>query len=252
MENWFGNIMTEPFQAFSISHIIMLGLYILGIILFISFFQQIKNHKGINEVLRWSLFTLLLLSEISYQTWAVVNGVWNTVEHLPLHLCGIASILGMLALMTKNQKLVQITFFIGIIPAMLALVTPELPHAFPHYRFMKFFIHHMIISWTGIYLVSIYMNRRVTFKHVLETFGYLNVYALLMAAVNGALGSNYLYLNQTPEATTPLSFFGSGFIYFINLEIAACFLFTLQWSVYRAITNKKSNLEIQHEWNYEK
>ncbi len=35
----------------------------------------------------------------------------------------------------------------------MALITPELPYDYPHFRYWKFFIHHIVISWSSIFLV---------------------------------------------------------------------------------------------------
>lgn len=174
----------------------MLILYFIGLVILLLTYKGIRASPSTYNFIRWTLFGLLVLSELSYQVWAAVNGIWNLRDHMPLHLCGIAGITGAIALATHNKMLITITFFIGFIPAFLALVTPELPYDYPHFRFWKSFIHHMTISWAGIFPV-VTSSVKITFKSTLEAYGYLLLYAAVVGFfINPVLDSNYLYLSH--------------------------------------------------------
>ncbi|GAB3062891.1 YwaF family protein [Virgibacillus ainsalahensis] len=233
MREWFTSLDGVPFEAFGTNHVIMLIIYITGIILLLTTYKKIISNQLMYNAVRWILFGLLVLSEVSYQTWTAVNGIWSLAEHTPMHLCGIAGITGAIALVTHNKKLIIITFFIGFIPAFLALVTPELPYDFPHFRFWKFFVHHIAISWTGIFLV-VTSNVKITFKSMLESYGYLIMYAAIIGfIINPWLDANYLYLSATPEASTPLDLLGSGIGYYINLCLLGLIVFTALYGLYK-------------------
>ncbi|MFB4170136.1 TIGR02206 family membrane protein [Virgibacillus sp. JSM 102003] len=239
MGNWL-SLGGEPFITFGISHIVMLLIYLLGIMLFIIFLKKILSNTYLYNTIRWFLFILLIFSEVSYQTWTALTGIWSLQEHTPLHLCGVAGITGAIALVTHNRKLIQVTFFIGLIPAFLALVTPELPYDFPHYRFWKFFVHHTAISWTSIFLVAT-SSLKINFKSLLEVYGYLLLYAIIIGFfINPFLNSNYLYLSHTPTASTPLDMLGSGIWYYINLCVLAFIAFFVQLQIYKLLKREKS------------
>lgn len=230
----------EPFTAFGSSHLTALLVYFLGAAILLLFPKKILNHSSVYNTIRWSFFSLLVLSEVSYQTYTALNGIWSLGEHMFLHLCGVAGITGAIALVNHNKLLIQITFFIGLIPSFLALVTPELPYDFPHYRYLKFFIHHITISWTSIFLV-VSNNVTITFQSFLKTYGYLLTYAAVIGfLVNPLLDSNYLYLSHTPTASTPLDLLGSGIWYYVNLCILAFIVFLVQYLVFRLITRHKN------------
>lgn len=232
MGNWLG-LGGEPFIAFGTSHLIMLVIYFLGLLFFLIFINRVIANSKLYNTLRWTLFSLLVLSELSYQTWTFVHGIWSMRDHMPVHLCGIAGITGAIALVNRNRKLIKITFFIGLVPAFLALVTPELPYDFPHYRFLKFFVHHMSISWVAIFLV-VTSSIKISLKSMLETYGYLLVFAAIVGVfVNPLLASNYFYLSHTPSASTPLDMLGSGIWYYINLCLLALVVFYIQQQVYK-------------------
>ncbi|WP_200411702.1 YwaF family protein [Virgibacillus salexigens] len=227
---------TPPFNQFGISHVIILVIYIVAFVLIIALSHHQHTQKFFVQLTHWLLFTILILSEISYQWWTLTTGIWNLQEHIPLHLCGIASITGAIALATKSQKLSYITFYIGFIPALLALITPELPYDFPHFRYWKFFIHHMAISLTSIFLL-LFIVQSITFRSVLETYGYLLAYAIFIGfIINPLFQSNYLYLSSTPTAKTPLDLLGDGWLYYLSLCILAFLVFVVCYMViYRRI-----------------
>ncbi|MFC4559619.1 TIGR02206 family membrane protein [Virgibacillus kekensis] len=238
MGNWL-ELGGDPFITFGTSHLTMLMIYFLGLLLFFIFLKKIRSKRTPFTIIRWTLFSLLILSEVSYQTWTGVTGIWSLRDHMPLHLCGVAGITGAITLATYNKRLVQISFFIGLIPAFLAVVTPELPYDYPHFRFWKFFVHHIAISWTGIFLVST-SSAKITLKSMLETYGYLLVYAFIIGVfINPCLESNYLYLSHTPTASTPLDMLGNGFWYYFNLCVLGLVVFTAQQQIYRLFANFK-------------
>ncbi|PAV28180.1 TIGR02206 family membrane protein [Virgibacillus profundi] len=225
MSDWFNEQHGDPFIAFGTSHMTMLVIYFVGLMLLLLTYKKIKNNNGLYNILRWLLFAILVLSEISYQIYTITNGIWSLREHIPLHLCGIASITGAIALVTHNKALINLTFFIGFIPAFAALVTPELPYDFPHFRFWKFFLHHTAISWVSIFLL-LTSSVKVTLKSTLRAYGLLLIYAAFIGfVVNPWLGSNYLYLSATPTASTPLDLLGNGIWYYVNLCLLGLVVF---------------------------
>lgn len=238
MNNWFGATSTSVFEPFSTSHWLMLTLAAAGLILLMLTKKPLQNSPESFQWLRWTLFTLLFVSEVSYQLWTVTNGVWSFSGHVPLHLCGVASITAMIGLLTMKRIWIQISFFIGIVPAFLALITPDLPYDYGHYRFWKFFIHHSAIPWACLFLALVKPSA-ITLRSVAGVYGLLIVYAMFIGfIVNPLTDANYLYLKQTPTADTLLSFFGSGIWYYINLCITAFVLFAGQYGVWRLIHDR--------------
>ncbi|UOQ95036.1 TIGR02206 family membrane protein [Halobacillus shinanisalinarum] len=233
MKQWFGPWIDQPFHAFGTAHLFMLVVFSLGMCALWLFSSQIKKETRTHHVIRWALFALLFTCEASYQIWTVVHQVFSPAEHLPLHLCGIASLFAMIGLLTYNKKLIQINFFIGIAPALLALITPDIPHGYEHFRFWKFFIHHMAIPWASLFLVvttNVSINRQI----MLETYGYLVLYSITVGFVNKLIGSNYLYLSGPPAASTPLDYLGEGVWYYLHLSLLALLVFSFMLCLYRA------------------
>ncbi|SEH46448.1 conserved hypothetical integral membrane protein TIGR02206 [Halobacillus karajensis] len=237
METWFSEYIEQSFITFGTSHTMMLVLYCIVSIGILWMHRQWKNQKFLQNLVRFILLFLLIGSEISYQIWTLIHGLWMEGSHLPLHLCGVASLLGCISLLTYHSKLIKITFFIGILPAAIALITPDLSHGYQHFRFWKFFIHHMAISWTSLFLIAS-TNVRITGKDLLETFFYLILYSLFIFLFNTFFQTNYLYLNGPPVVGTPLDWMGEGFIYYIRLGVTTFFLFSFMYFLYKFFYKK--------------
>ncbi|QTN00919.1 TIGR02206 family membrane protein [Sediminibacillus dalangtanensis] len=237
MGTWFDVSSTDMFQPFSTSHLLMLAAYACGVLVMIILRKKLQQ-KHAHAIIRWLLFLLLLSSELSYQGWAIHHGVWRFPDHMPLHLCGIASITAMLALIFQNKPFIRLTYFLAVVPAMLALITPDLPYGPEHFRFWKFFLHHIAISWSGIFLV-LSIPIRITLASMLRAFLFLVSYALVVGMlINPLAGANYLYLAR-PAADTLLNHFGSGIMYYINLIVAAFVAFILLYGIAKSFPENK-------------
>ena len=246
MDQWFGATSVYPFQAFSASHWIMLAIALAGLVSLLLLKNQLRDSSDNFHWLRWTLFFLLLFSEISYQLWAFTSGVWSFNGHVPLHLCGIASITAMIGLLTYNKIWIQISFFIGILPAFLALITPELPYDYQHYRFWKFFVHHTSIPWACLFLALI-KPKSITLRSVFIVYLLLVLYAIIIGfLINPLTDSNYLYLSQLPDAATPLNFFGKGYWYYLNLGATALAIFLLQYILWQKLIIKQNKKAVRN------
>ncbi|HLR07748.1 MAG TPA: TIGR02206 family membrane protein [Bacillota bacterium] len=238
MQQWLSDASGAPFVWLGTSHIIVLTIYILGVGVLFSQHKRITANESLLQTLRWGLFGILVFSEIIYHIWAMANGVWNAAEFLPLHLCGIAGICCAIALVTSNQTIVEIVYFIGFFPAFLAVATPELIYDFPHFRFWKFFIHHCAISW-GSFFVVITSPITITWKSMLNVYIMLLAYAAVVGFfINPLLDANYLFLDQATSAQTPLNLLGDGFWYYVNLGLLALVVFIGLWRWHKIIKGK--------------
>jgi hypothetical integral membrane protein (TIGR02206 family) len=128
--------------------------------------------------------------------------------------------------MRKSQKAFHLLFFIGLLPAILSMVTPDIIYQFPHYRFLKYFLHHSAIPLAVMYFI-LFEGYRVPRKAVITSFITLNIIAVPIFILNQWLDTNFFFLASPSESTTLLSFFGSGVMYYINLEIVGIIVFII-------------------------
>lgn len=237
MDSWFGATSTYGFTLFATSHLIALTIAFVGFVALLAVKKLLTENLRFFQWLRWSLFSLLFFSEVTYQYWALSNGVWRFDNQMPLHLCGIASLVAMIGLVTMRPLWIRLSFYLGVFPAFLALVTPELPYDFQHFRFWKFFIHHIAISWACLFL-ALSRPTLITLRSVFTTYGLLLIYAAVIGfLINPWSDANFLFLTQRPTTTSPLDFFGQGVWYYINLCLITLGLFTLQYFLFRKFVN---------------
>ncbi len=139
MQNWLGTGITERFIAFSMSHMVVLGTFLLSIILMYSFRHKIRQKSRSRLISRWTLALLLLVCELALNIWYVVQGVFQPKDTLPLELCSISLYLCIVMLIFRSHFIFQIAYFTGIGGAIQAMLTPVLAYPFPHLRFILFF-----------------------------------------------------------------------------------------------------------------
>lgn len=126
-------------------------------------------------------------------------------RYLPLHICGVALFVVVLALLRRNQTLYEIGYFWGLVGTLNAVLTPQLEAGFPHYRFFQYFIVH-----SGIVVSMLFatwgMRMRPTLKGLLRAFLLANLHMVVMVCVNLLLKSNYMYICEPPDTKSPFFF----------------------------------------------
>lgn len=215
----------QGFELFSMVHIGTLVLFFTASWALVYF--RIKR-KFYQQMIKWSLFILLGACEVSLHLWLILTNQWD-VSDLPLQLCSLSTFLAMYLFLKKNNRVFYLLYFFGILPPILSMVTPEIVYTFPHFRYIKYFLHHSVIPLSALYFIF-YEGYRVPKKAILFSFLTLNIIAVPIFFLNLLLGTNFFYLASPTEAKTILSFFGSGIMYYINLEIAALIVLFITYS----------------------
>jgi len=145
---------------------------------------------------------------------------------LPGHLCDLASIIGGIALLTRNPLLCELLYFWGLAGTMQGLLTPALQVDFPHVRFFMFFAVHVGVVVAALYVV---FGVRVIPRSgaVLRATGLLAVYGLVAGIANALLGTNYGFLCEKPFAGSMADYLGPWPWYIGSMGLAALVFFTL-------------------------
>ncbi|GEL76788.1 YwaF family protein [Tenuibacillus multivorans] len=235
MESLFGfNIEKYPFELFSFSHFLMIVILLIMAVLMYVFRQSFKEKKTVKYI----LIAVLITSAVSYQLWFLLNGQWDIKINLPLQLCSISLYLCTFMLLSKSYRLFEITFFVSMSGAFLAIVTPELFFGFPHFRFFQFFIAHMVIVLSCLYMLWV-EEFRPTFMSVIRSFIVLNVIAVFVFIINKLIGSNYMFLVEKPSNTSIIDYLGPYPWYILSLEAVAFALFILIYLVIYLLRKNK-------------
>lgn len=201
----------DTFILFGTQHFITLALGTLSCILFIllSFFLRKEN---IAKAL--ALITLVIkVAELSYR----YNYFGEKIsELLPLHLCNIVLILSII-MMFFNSKIIFQPVYFWSLGAIFAVITPEIPYDLKNFASISFFVTHFFIIFSTFFGL-IHFKFRVTKSGAIGSFILLNIIAFILFFVNKKLGTNYLFVNRPPAATSLIDILGPWPYYILSVE----------------------------------
>lgn len=202
----------ETFTLFSTEHFWFIGGGFLGILALTMVSAFLPKYK----FAQFSAIVILLikLAELSYRHIYVGESIYSL---LPLHMCNLTLIIAILTMLTKSQKLFQLTYF-WCLGALFAVITPDIKYSFPHPLTLSFYITHFYLLFAAIYGI-LFFNFKPTFKGWVNSFITLNIFAFIIFFINKKLGTNYLYVNRIPNFSSPLDYFGQWPYYIIVVEI---------------------------------
>jgi hypothetical integral membrane protein (TIGR02206 family) len=227
----------EAFTAFSIEHWIAIMVFIaLGSLLYL-FRTTIASKPSLQKTVRWGLLAALSLPEASLHIWYASTGIWDPATSLPLELCSLTLFLSIAILLTDERRLYPLVYFAGIGGALQAIFTPNLGYPFPHFRFFHFFIVHIAIILTALYMTWV-RGYRPTWKSIAGTMVFLNVSAVVVGLVNLAVGSNYMFLMRKPDTASLLDLLGPHPVYILVEELIALALFILMYIAFFVIPDR--------------
>ncbi len=215
--------MAPPFRLFDDAHLVSLVLVAVLAALLLSLLPRASAsaRRGVRLALAGLLALGVLLEPVG-----AARGGWLDRQLLPLHLCDVAVMLSIWALVTLDLRAVEPLYFLSFSGTLPALITPELPVGFPSFRFIIYFVPHGLVILAVLVLVC--ALRRVPRAGAwLRMFLWLNLYAAFIGVVNWSLGTNFLYLARKPSGPTPFDWFGPWPWYILTLEAAFCSVFFL-------------------------
>lgn len=202
----------ETFTLFSTEHFWFIGGGFLGILALTMVSAFLPKYK----FAQFSAIVILLIkiAELSYRHIYVGEPIYSL---LPLHMCNLTLIIAILTMLTKSQKLFQLTYF-WCLGALFAVITPDIKYSFPHPLTLSFYITHFYLLFAAIYGI-LFFNFKPTFKGWVNSFITLNIFAFIIFFINKKLGTNYLYVNRIPNFSSPLDYFGQWPYYIIVVEV---------------------------------
>jgi len=210
------NFQGPAFEYSGTTHLAALGALVL-LNLFLLLFKNAGD--GPKAGIRQLLALILIVNEIAWHYWNYIYGKWTLQTMLPLHLCSLLVWTGAWMLLTKNYRVYEFMYFMGIAGAIQALATPGIgDYDFPHFTFFQYFLSHGLIITSAIYM-TVVEGFRPTWKSMLRVFVWMNIYAGIIYFVNSYLGSNYLLINYKPATPSLLDLLPEWPIYILYMEL---------------------------------
>lgn len=228
LDELFSPQVNNVFRLFSVEHFMTLFVFLV-LVLLIFVFRRILRKEPYFSFVRYLLFFIMIVSEISLHLWLYWYDSWSYIHSLPLHLSSITLLLSAVMLLRKSYRLFEFTFFAGVGSAIQAMITPDISHyTFPHYRYVHFFISHGSTALANLFMLFV-AGFYPKFQSVWKAFLWLNAYAFFIFIVNYLIGGNYMYISRKPVNPTMIDYFGPWPWYIIPLEIVAIGTF---WILY--------------------
>jgi hypothetical integral membrane protein (TIGR02206 family) len=209
------------FKPFSLAHVMGLVIAAAFVILIVVFRKKLREPAP-GKLARYGLAALLVSCEIALQVWYAVTDNWGLYS-LPFQLCSIMMWLSAILLLTRNKRLYEITFFLGIMGALQALLTPNLDQTFPQFRYFHFFIAHSAIVGASVFM-TVVEGYRPRVSSVFRAIGWLHVLAIPAAITNSLTDSNFMFLARKPNTASLLDLLAPWPWYLLQLELVAIIL----------------------------
>lgn len=220
------------FVLFGPAHLTGMGL-VAAACLLIWLLRGRWSERG-QKITRWGLLALIYACEGSWQVWMLTTGQWTVQGMLPLWLCSVTSWTMPLLLIWRSPRYYEWAYFMGILGAAMALLTPDLMnYGFPHFRFIEFITLHGAIIVAVVYM-TVVEGFRPTWRSFPRVFLAFNTLWLFDAWVNSKLGSNYLYTQGKLPTPSLLDVLGPHPWYLMAMEglgIIVCLLMYLPFAI---------------------
>jgi hypothetical integral membrane protein (TIGR02206 family) len=212
------------FIAYGNSHLVV--LLFSALLLALVLFASKKLSPSQNLFIGRCLTIILALSVVAYTIFELACGRFSITDDLPLSLCNLFALVAPFVLWKPTHKYFEPIYFLVMAGTFQAIVTPDLYYDYPAYEFFKYWITHVGLVLLMIhYMVCFALYP--TAKGIIKTFGWLNLYVLVLLPINYLLDANYFYLIAKPINPSVLDFFGPWPVYILVAEILVMGFFAI-------------------------
>lgn len=193
------------FVLFSESHLMTIGVILFASLLLSQLVKTVPDQfqRIVVKYIAWMFIAFESFKPFYRTAW--LNESWKI--NLPLYLCNISIYMLAYILFTRSYRAFEIVYFWAFAGAVMALITPDVPAAFPHPEYLMFFTNHGLIIF-GIILVSTLYQFRPHINSIGKAFKAGCLILLFVFPLNYLLGDgvNYLYLRDKPQVGSLMDF----------------------------------------------
>ncbi|MEH3033365.1 MAG: TIGR02206 family membrane protein [Aeromicrobium erythreum] len=212
-----GLVAQERFQAYGTQHLVVLGIFAVGLVLVAVLGRRVRGREA--EVwVRRGLAVGICCVTVPLQVAQLLPAEWDPRTSLPFQLCDLAWMFAVHALWTRSRLTSTVTYLWGVTLTTQGMATPDLASVWPEPRFVMFWAMHVLIVWAAIFLV-VGLDVRPTWATYRRTVVITLTWAVLAFTYNAVAGVNYGYLNGKPDRASMLDYLGPWPAY-VAVEIA--------------------------------
>ncbi len=220
-----------PFHPFDVQHLITLAvLLLLGWLIVLA-------SKRLSPGLRVWVGRVIAVALLSYAGVTYVQkglaGELSFDYVLPLELCHWVLIAAFFTLLHPNQTASEIAYFWGFAGTLQATLTPDIARGFPSWEYVEFFWSHGAILLAIVYIIA-GQGFRPRKGSPLRMLLAVNIYAVVVGAIDWHFQWNYGYLCQKPVGPSLLDYLGPWPWYILSGEgiaFASFLLLDLPWKI---------------------
>ena len=238
-DGFFGYSETQDFFIGSALHFIPIVLMIIVIELIYAYRKRIRNYKY-ESTIRYVLAFVMMIVEMSYFWRLLYVGSQGTapdmMHYLPIQMCQWGLLLCIFTIISKNQKLFSINFFITLLFASIALIYPKvILHTGPtYYRYYQFWLEHILPIICVFYLMFVH-GLKPDYKGIFRTLYVIVPLTIVSLIANSKIeGAEYLYLTMKVPFLPD-----SQFAKIPILVIITAILFHIMYFIFYKIDNRK-------------
>lgn len=218
----------EPFSSGGTSHKLAVAVLLVGALVLVWVGRANRGTATavlVGRLLAVAIMTFTVPLQILYFTPAY----WSLERTLPLQLCDLAWMAGVLGLWTHRWWAVALTYYWGLTLTTQAIITPDLVAEFPDPVFILFWAMHLMVVWSAVYLTW-GLGLAPDWRGYRAALAATAVWALTVFLINIAAGTNYGYLNAKPASASVLDLLGDWPWYvFAEIAIIAVVWALLTW-----------------------
>ena len=159
----------------------------------------ILNRDRIRANRKWYSYGTLVLSilqQVLLYSWYFLEMGFDLSESLPLHICRIASLLGIWYLLTKRSKVMDTMFYFGLY-AYGSFLYPQRIYPVYHVIGISFIINHIITILLPWFAFIAY-DWRPDFRGLIRSSVWFLIYFTFVYFLNPLIDGNYFYLKFRP------------------------------------------------------
>ena len=216
----------HAFRPFGLAHLVVIVLTISLPFVLASFVRKSRWPRS-ERLVGQLLAAMLLVNYVGYEIFLAFTVGLEWKKALPFQLCDWAMITIVVALLTRRERWLEVAYFWGIGGTLQAILTPDLKYAFPHIRFITFFVAHSGIV-IAIAFVMIMKKFRPRWFSIVRVFLWSELYFVLTFGVDLLTGENYGYLLHQPAAASLLDLLShERIVYILEMHLLALIFFVV-------------------------
>jgi hypothetical integral membrane protein (TIGR02206 family) len=191
-----------PFDAFGTKHLLYMGALVL---VWVGVTYVGMRHLDVRQRRRVVVFlaVLSLGQELLDDLIRLNAGVWSPQQALPLHLCSLAMLVSVWAILSRKQLVFEVAYYWGLAAASQAILTPDNSRwQLGEVDVFWNFLSHGVIILNVLWLVVVERMRCRPFSW-LKVFLITNLMVIPIGIINVLLDANYFFISRKPGGSSP-------------------------------------------------